>query len=135
MILFCRSCGNKQTFGASAVDYTCSNCNSKMVKLQHKKILVACSQCKLGQSITFDHFHDWDCRSCGSTNPHPATVHVVGNGNKYTEPHRKTTINIESRVLESLDKHLQEINKDRDYKIKRGAYLRLLIKKELGLKC
>lgn len=134
MILFCRSCGNKQTFEPTATTYNCSKCNCKLVEPQHNMILVACNSCNLGQSVDAS-FSDWFCSSCDSVNPHPATLVVVGNGNKYKEKHTKTTINIEERVLQALDLHLEEINKDRNYKIKRGAFLRLLIKKELGLRC
>ena len=135
MLLFCKQCGKKNIIENNNTNYSCSNCGAHLVKNKDKKILVACNQCSLGQHIDFLPVINWFCRSCSNEHTHPLAIKNVGNGNSFAEPTKKTTINLDISIIDYLDQYLNELNKDREYKIKRGQFIRLLLKKEFGLKC
>tara|TARA_Y100001972_G_C7560491_1_gene281515 strand:+ start:174 stop:578 length:405 start_codon:yes stop_codon:yes gene_type:complete len=134
MILFCK-CGYKNTIEDDD-SLTCKNCFHHLIVPKQNKILVCCSSCKLGQQINFLPIKSWKCKSCTKENIHPLKRINVGNGNKFAVPTKKTTINLDVVTLQHLDAFLEQLNQDNQGgKIKRGQFIRLLLKKQFGLKC
>ena len=135
MILFCKKCGYKNTISEDD-NLTCKNCFHHLIIPKHNKILVSCNSCDLGQQINFLPIKNWKCKSCTKENIHPLKRINVGNGNKFQEETKKTTVNLDLKTLNHLDAFLSQLNQDNEGgKIKRGQFIRLLLKKQFGLKC
>ena len=134
MILFCKKCGYKNTVIKND-SLNCKNCFHSLHTPKQNKILVCCSSCKLGQQINFLPLKSWKCKSCTKEHVHPLQIVSVGNGNKFVAPTKKTTINLDVVTLQHLDSFLEQLNQDNQGgKIKRGQFIRALLKKEFGLK-
>lgn len=136
MLTFCKKCGkknHKSNFNKSVHEISCDYCGYRLIENKPDKIYLECESCSLGQHVDMYSFDGWSCKSCLHPNKHPAMEPIVGNGNAFHQPSKKTTFNFEVLLLEAIDDRLEEINKTSPYKLKRGAFIRLILKQKLGI--
>ena len=140
MIVPCRKCGllaDKKNV-MSFEDLKCNRCNNQLIKQEPEKILTSCKKCNLAQSVPIRSYHGFDCKSCGHKNKHPIKKPLIGFGHSFGVEHTKTTINIDSDLLQRLDEELLKINKDvtkkKPGKEKTGKFIRMLLKQHFGFK-
>ncbi len=141
MIIPCRRCGlkNEKDF-KSFSDLRCEKCESILMKQEPDKILVECEDCTLGQQIHINQYDGFRCRSCGAKNRHPIKDPINGSGYSLNCDFLKTTINLDNDLVEAIDKKLESINdyngkrKFKPPKVKRGQFIRMLLKQHFGFK-
>ena len=93
--------------------------------------MLTCHQCKNVLEVSLRNCKDITCNSCGNIITHPIKL-KLGSGEKLTGL-KKTTINLHHNEIDCLDDILDKMNSSSKYKIKRGQFIRLLLRKELGL--
>ena len=138
----CRKCGklNNKPSAKSFEDLNCSNCGAVLLKKEPQKILTNCEVCDLAQQIPMDQYNGYRCKSCGAHNNHPIKKPINGAGYSLNVEFTKTTINIDNRIMEALDKELEKINhwegpkKLKPAKVKKGQFIRMLLKEHFGFK-
>ncbi len=142
MLIPCRHCGklgNKPT-ATNIKNMVCDHCGAQTMKTEPNKIITSCEECGLAQQIPMDQYDYWRCRSCGAKQNHPIKRPINGAGYGFDVEFSKTTINIDNELMNALDDHLVQINhweglkKNRPAKVKRGQFIRMLLKQHFGFK-
>ena len=94
-----------------------------------KMIKINCVNC--GKSSTINIFRTIirKCSHCGDMEgvKNPLHIPMSGKGNKFKVETKKTTLNFPVDLLEKIDEKLLLLNKDSRIKIKRGAFIRVLL--------
>lgn len=138
MKISCRRCGKFRTI-KSEDDLIC--CGRPLVKVMQDHIITSCEECDLGQQVPMDSFNGWNCKSCLHHNDHPIKKPTTGKGYSFGDLEtQKTTMNFDVAILERIDQELEEINRGREeatgknrLKVKRGAYVRMVLKQHFGM--
>ena len=142
MIIPCRKCGkfNEKPKANSIKDMYCDYCNGVLMKVESNKIITSCEECSLAQQIPINQYEYWRCKSCGAKQNHPIKRPINGAGYSLEVEFAKTTINIPTELMKALDEHLLEVNhyeglkKNRPAKVKRGQFIRMILKQHFGFK-
>ena len=142
MVIPCRRCGklNEKPKANSTKDMNCDHCEAHLMKREEGKIFTSCEECNLAQQIPMDQYNYWRCKSCGARQNHPIKRPINGAGYGFSVEVSKTTINLPNDLMKALDDHLVEINhyeglkKNRPPKVKRGQFIRMLLKQHFGFK-
>ena len=142
MIVPCRKCGllltneKAESFG----DLSCPRCGNQAMKKESNNILTKCEHCNLAQQIPMNSYDGYRCKSCGKHNIHPIKKPINGAGYSLDVEFTKTTINIDNQIMEALDKELEKVNhyegqkKLKPAKVKKGQYIRMILKQHFGFK-
>ena len=138
----CRKCGklNEKPKAFTTKDMNCDYCDSILMKKEEGKVITSCEECGLGQQIPIDQYDYWRCRSCGAKQNHPIKRPINGAGYGFDVEFSKTTINLPDDLMKALDEKLEEINhweglkKNKPAKVKRGQFIRMLLKQHFGFK-
>ena len=141
-IIPCRKCGQivKKDHVYRFEDMDCDNCGYRTMKKEAGRILTDCDHCGLVQQIEMVNYDGFRCKSCGTRNKHPLKKPINGAGYSLDYEFTKTTINLPVELLKELDKKLEEINhwegqkKLKPAKVKRGQFIRMLLKQHFGFK-
>tara|TARA_R100000808_G_C2109647_1_gene124137 strand:- start:27 stop:458 length:432 start_codon:yes stop_codon:yes gene_type:complete len=142
MIIPCRKCGKlgERPNASNIKDMTCSFCGALTMKKETGKIITSCEECDLAQQIPINQYSYWRCKSCGAKQNHPIKKPINGAGYGFDVEFTKTTINLPDDLLEAIDDHLVEVNhyegqkKLKPPKVKRGQFIRMLLKQHFGFK-